>query len=942
MSALPVPLRQFTLILFFVAIATTSLIGVGSAATTQVTLAWDANADQTIAGYRIYYSVGTAGPPYSGEGLAQGPSPIEVPLNLIKDAQHPEFSLTGLSVGTYFFACTAYDNDGNESGYSNEVHLTVTADNEPPATPTDISAVVLDANRVMLTWTAVEDAGGNGMVAYRVYRDGELVGTTDETIYMDSGLLASTAYAYAIAAVDPAGNTSDLSAALTTATRTESDINLRVNCGGGSYLDSAGHQWQADVGFSDGSVASTSDVISRTQDDALFQSARLGANLKDHLIYRFDVPNGEYQVNLYFVDFLDKTAGSGLRVFDTFIEGQPVQDDLDIYAQVGHDAALITTFTTVVFDGELKIDFVDQTRNPKIAAIEFFHTGATAPAPGTYRVTASALANGTISPAGVTTVQSGDNLTFEMTPTAHHHISQVYVDDVPVGAVRTYRFNDINRNHTIRAEFAVDTYMITTDSGTAGQIAPSGPLYVAHGESITLQITPNAHREIADVIVNGESVGSVSSYTLSNVSRNCTVAASFVADRHTVEAIAEGSGSISPSGASTVACGESLTYRITPEAHHHVEDVWVDGKSVGAVTTYTFDKLEADHKITARFAIDEYVISTSMTGKGNISPAGPIKAPHGSDLGFTVKPAAGYVVTDVRIDGESVGVTHAPVLSNIRADRNVVVEFAPESVDLPTFETGEVIIDHKWTRIGFTHSYSEPIVVARSLSINGRDPAVVRIRNVGPTGFDLRVQEWDYRDGKHVKEQIGYLVMERGVYTLNDGTRIEASTFDSHRTNGFEPVLFERAFNEAPIVLASVVSVNEVDAVAGRMRGISKEGFSFGMREQELNDQRHAAETIGYIAWEPSKGTIDGRMFQVARTKNVVTHASHTLTFGVKMAKAPIFLAAMQTTDGNDTANIRWRNKSAASVEIHIDEERSRDKETNHTSEAIGYMIFGN
>jgi hypothetical protein len=48
----------------------------------------------------------------------------------------------------------------------------------------------------------------------------------------------------------------------------------------------------------------------------------------------------------------------------------------------------------------------------------------------------------------------------------------------------------------------------------------------------------------------------------------------------------------------------------------------------------------------------------------------------------------------------------------------------------------------------------------------------------------------------------------------------------------------------------------------------------------------------------------------------------------------------MQTTRGKDTANIRWNNIDLNSVDIKISEEQSKDTETRHTKEAVGYMLF--
>jgi len=62
------------------------------------------------------------------------------------------------------------------------------------------------------------------------------------------------------------------------------------------------------------------------------------------------------------------------------------------------------------------------------------------------------------------------------------------------------------------------------------------------------------------------------------------------------------------------------------------------------------------------------------------------------------------------------------------------------------------------------------VVVAGPISLNGVKPAVVRIQNVDDSGFEMRIQEWDYLDGWHTIEKVSYLVMEEGNYTLEMGS----------------------------------------------------------------------------------------------------------------------------------------------------------------------------
>ena len=261
----------------------------------------------------------------------------------------------------------------------------------------------------------------------------------------------------------------------------------------------------------------------------------------------------------------------------------------------------------------------------------------------------------------------------------------------------------------------------------------------------------------------------------------------------------------------------------------------------------------------------------------------------------------------------------------------------PGSKPLPLV-LGEVTVDHTWQRIDFTRSFVNPIVVAKPISFNDADPAVVRIRNVDSSGFEIRVQEWDYLDGIHSEESVSYMVMERGTYTLHDGTRIEAGSFETNKTSSFGSISFGQLFIQVPVVLASVASCNESDAVIGRLRNANTTGFQFRMQEQELNTQSHVAETIDYIAWEPSMGSVDGISFEVDRTADAFTQVFQPIQFTQIFMNIPLVLADMQTADGGDTANLRWRNKDFWQVEFMVSEEQSRDEEMNHTTEAVGYL----
>ena len=149
------------------------------------------------------------------------------------------------------------------------------------------------------------------------------------------------------------------------------------------------------------------------------------------------------------------------------------------------------------------------------------------------------------------------------------------------------------------------TFTITATAGEGGTIDPSGEVEVIAGEDQEFTITPDAGYQIADVLVDDESVGAVSTYTFENVQADHTIHATFSEIppvTFTITATAGEGGSIEPSGEVEVIAGEDQEFTITPDAGYQIADVLVDDESVGAVSTYTFENVQADHTIHATFS----------------------------------------------------------------------------------------------------------------------------------------------------------------------------------------------------------------------------------------------------------------------------------------------------------------------------------------------------
>lgn len=309
--------------------------------------------------------------------------------------------------------------------------------------------------------------------------------------------------------------------------------------------------------------------------------------------------------------------------------------------------------------------------------VSFFSPAATV----THTITASAGANGSISPSGSVTVEQGASRTFTITPASHYHVANVTVDGSSVGAVTSYTFNNVSGNHTISATFALDSYTVTASAGANGSISPSGTITAGYGSSCSFSITPAAGYHVSDVRVDGSSVGPVQSYTFSGIAANHTISASFAPNSYSISASAGANGTISPSGTVAVSHGGQQTFTISANAGYQISSVTVDGSSVGAVSSYTFSNVTSNHSISATFSAASHVISAQAGQGGSITPSGQVSVSHGGSRTFSIAAAAGYEIDDVRVDGSSVGAVSSYTFSNVTADHSIEALFA--SVNQP-------------------------------------------------------------------------------------------------------------------------------------------------------------------------------------------------------------------------------------------------------------------
>src|SRR2546425_418414 len=157
----------------------------------QVTLAWDANTEPDLAGYKLYY------------GFSSGSYPFSADVGNVTS-----YTLSGLLEGRiYYFAATAYNSSLGESGFSNEASKAL-ADVTPPTVSLTAPAAGATVSGAMTVSASATD--NVGIVGVQFKLDGINLGAEDTTdaysISWNSALAANGTHTLTAVARDAAGN----------------------------------------------------------------------------------------------------------------------------------------------------------------------------------------------------------------------------------------------------------------------------------------------------------------------------------------------------------------------------------------------------------------------------------------------------------------------------------------------------------------------------------------------------------------------------------------------------------------------------------------------------------------------------------------------------------------------------------------------------------------
>ena len=248
-----------------------------------------------------------------------------------------------------------------------------------------------------------------------------------------------------------------------------------------------------------------------------------------------------------------------------------------------------------------------------------------APASGTvvvrllFTVTASAGVGGSLSPATAQTVASGDSTSFTVTAASGYQVAAVSgCGGSLAGSI--YTTAAIVADCQVSATFGISSYAVNFSAGANGSLSGTVTQTVSYGNasSAVTAVSASGYHFINWTDNKGVVVSTANPLVLAGMSAPQNLTANFAPTVYTITATTDGNGSITPSGAVSVAYGGSSNFIINAASGYYVSDVLVDGVSVGAVASYSFQNVTGNHAIQVRNAVPDGHLSG---GGGDVSIA---------------------------------------------------------------------------------------------------------------------------------------------------------------------------------------------------------------------------------------------------------------------------------------------------------------------------------
>lgn len=280
---------------------------------------------------------------------------------------------------------------------------------------------------------------------------------------------------------------------------------------------------------------------------------------------------------------------------------------------------------------------------------------------------------------------------------------------------------------------------ITAVAHGGGIIDPNGAVKVEEGKDQVFTIQPYEGFEVKEVFVNGESVGAVTEYKFEAVRADASIEV-FFAEKEAVQA------DKTKLNESITAAEELLKHAedYVPEDIQNLMEVLDTAKAVAADLAVTQETVDAtQNALDAAMNIapiqKEFTVMAAAGEGGSITPCGTVKVERGMSQTFAIQPEEGYVISDVLVNGQSVGAVAEYTFSDVNADANITALFQKVVISADKSQLTAVIKEAE-THLAQADKYTEETVKALQKEVEAAQ-FILADKEASQTEIDAAVQK---------------------------------------------------------------------------------------------------------------------------------------------------------------------------------------------------------
>ena len=217
---------------------------------------------------------------------------------------------------------------------------------------------------------------------------------------------------------------------------------------------------------------------------------------------------------------------------------------------------------------------------------------------------------GRVSGGGEKSYKSNIKITAE--PKSGYTFEGWYENNRRVSYSSTYEVKGVTEDHTYEARFRGGAYEVSVARNPSDGGSVSGAGKYDKEATVNLKAEPKSGYRFKGWMLNNQMVSGSTSYQIKDLNRDLNFTAIFekigATTYQMTAGLANAGGTITPSGTYSIEQGKSITYAIVPNGGYKILAVCVDGVQVGAVSSYTFTDVKANHTISVAFAPKENAV----------------------------------------------------------------------------------------------------------------------------------------------------------------------------------------------------------------------------------------------------------------------------------------------------------------------------------------------